>query len=87
MKFMATWSVIPGKNEAVIRKFQEESEPMEGYTQLGRWNEVGTGRGFRLIEADDLVGVTKGILHWQDLLDIKLVPVIDDDETVKALGG
>ena len=71
MKFMATWSTAPENQKAALERFQEGSEPMEGLTQLGRWNEVFTGRGFRLIETDDLVALTKNILYWSDLIEIK----------------
>ena len=42
---------------------------------------------FALIEADDPVAISKFCVYWADLVDIKVVPVIDDGEMAQALGA
>lgn len=87
MTFMVTWSTAPENMKATINRFAEGDNTPEGIKQIGRWHEVGTGRGFRVIEAPDLVTVTKTTLLWSDLMDIEIVPVVNDEELGRALEG
>lgn len=86
MKFMAEWYIKPEHFPAVLERFKEGTEPTDGFKSLGRYHQVGTGRGFRLIETDDPVSITKNNLYWADLIEIKVVPVVEDDQIAKALG-
>ena len=54
---------------------------------MGRWHEMGTGKGYSLLEADDPVALSKYQLAWADLVDLKIVPVVGDEEIAKALGA
>ncbi len=68
------------------RAFQKDGRPApEGTKLLGRWHEMGSGHGFALIEFDDPVAVARGNIEWSDLLDEKIVPVIDDAQLAAAL--
>ena len=58
---------------------------MDGIVQLGRWHIVGTQRGFRLVETDDPVALSKLSIYWSDLIDMQVVPVVDDEQIGKAL--
>ena len=86
MKYMTVWTVSQ-ENDAAARKRFGEPEPTDGIKVLGRWNECGTGKGYTLIETDDVVALSRLNLHWADLVDMKIVPVVDDEEIAKALGG
>ena len=86
MKYMKEWTIPPENFKAVIERFKENAEPFEGIKRLGRWHISGTNRGYELLETDDLVALSKYNLYWSDLSDQKIVPVIDDEEVVKALG-
>ena len=86
MKYMITWVFTPESTMAVRERFKDP-EPMGGVKQLGRWHQVGTNRGFRLIETDDPVALSKLSIYWADLIDMKIVPVVEDDEIVEALSG
>ena len=48
---------------------------------------MGTGKGFSLLEADDPVALSKYQLAWADLVDLKIVPVVGDEEIETALGA
>ena len=86
MKYVITWTFTPENQKAAIKRFEENSEPMDGIKQIARWHIVGTKRGFRVIETDDPVALSKLSIYWADLLDMKVEPVVDDDEIGKALG-
>jgi hypothetical protein len=48
---------------------------------------MGTGDGFALFETDDPAGLASYIMGWADLVDQQIVPVIEDDDVKRALGG
>ena len=87
MKYMVTWHIAPENYKAVIKRFGEAKEPMDGIKDLGRWHETGTGGGVRLVETDDIVALTKLNLYWSDLLELKTTPVLNDEEASRALFG
>ena len=86
MKFMLIYSITPENQLAVLKRQKEDSGPMEGLTILGGWDSVSTGRGFRLIETDDLLALKKFNNHWRDLVVVTTEPVIDQEENRKILG-
>ncbi len=86
MKYMVVWSIAPENIEACIKRFKEaHPKTGPGVKQLGRWHEVGTGKGYTLFEADDLVELSRYTVAWADLVDQKVVPVVEDEEIAKAL--
>ncbi len=86
MKYMVVYSIAPQNVKAAIKRFFE-AEPLEGVKRLGRWHEFGTVKGFDLVETDDPVAITRLNVHWADLVDMKIVPVIGDEDLGKALSG
>ena len=84
MKYMIVWSVAPEQVQASRERWGEK-EPVEAFKIHQRWNELGTGKGFTLIETDDVAALTRYNSYWQDIVDLKIVPVIDDEETRRAL--
>ena len=51
----------------------------------GRWHQMGGGDGFRLIEADDPIALSRYVLAWADLVDGEIYAVVDDSEIAQAL--
>jgi hypothetical protein len=83
---MCVWSVAPENWKASARRLKEaDPKPEQGVRILGRWHEVGTGKGYTLLEVDDLVALSRIAAQWSDLVDQKLAPVVDDDELKRAL--
>jgi hypothetical protein len=81
MKYMSVWSIAPENVEAVLKRFMEaDPKPEGGAKLLGRWNEVGTAKGYALVEADDPLEVTKFFAQWADLVDQKVAPVVEDED-------
>jgi Protein of unknown function (DUF3303) len=81
MKFMSTWTLLPGSVKAAAEQFLAGGggEP-EGVTLLGRWHNVDCSGGFSLYETSNPAGLHLGSAKWADLLEINTVPVIEDGE-------
>lgn len=81
MKFITTWNLLPGSVKDAAEQFLASGggEP-EGVKVLGRWHKVDCSGGFTLNETDNLAALHLGASKWADLLDITIVPVIDDAE-------
>jgi hypothetical protein len=81
MKFMSTYSIIPGTVQELAEKFLAgEAAPTPGVTLLGRWHKADCSGGFSLYETDNAALLHLGAAKWADLLDITIVPVIEDAE-------
>ena len=86
MKFMSVWSIKPENLNAAVERFTTDNpQPSPGVTLIARWHEMGTGKGFALLEVEDQVALAKFMLAWGDLVDQRLVPVMDDAEIAQAL--
>ena len=86
MKYMITFTIRAENAKAAIQRFKETGgSPPAGVTLVGRWHEMGTGRGFALLESDDPVAVSKMLVGWSDLTDQTTVPVVDDAQIAAAL--
>ena len=88
MKFMTTFSIIPeskGRDEA-IRRFRETGGiPPKGVDLLGRWTRADFSGGFALVESDDAKVLTEFALMWSDLIQLSIVPVVDDESLATVL--
>jgi len=86
MKYMSVWTIKPENLKAAVNRFKEANpEPGSGVELVTRWHEVGTGKGFALLEADDPIALSRFMVAWADLVDQKIVPVVDDSEIAQAL--
>jgi hypothetical protein len=81
MKFMQTWTLLPGSVKAAADQFLAGGggEP-EGVKLLGRWHNVDCSGGFSLYESDNAAALHLGAAKWADLLELSLVAVIEDAE-------
>jgi len=88
MKFMTTWSARPGTlREAVSRFLAGRGAPGEGVKLLGRWHSTDLSVGYSLFESDDPAALYKSAAPWADIMDLKSVLVIEDDEAGPALAS
>jgi hypothetical protein len=81
MKFMLTFAIKPevkGRDEAIARFKATGGLPPKGATLIGRWTAADFSGGFDLIESDDVAALTEFALMWSDLMELRLVPVIED---------
>jgi hypothetical protein len=87
MKLMVTWK-IPVENfkQAMQRlKTQTQEKAPAGFKLLGRWHETGTGKGFALVEVEDMTAFTGLLMSWEDLSNQTVVPVVEDEVILKNL--
>ena len=81
MKFMSTWTVLPGTlKEAVHRFLAGQAAPPEGITHLGRWHKADGSGGFVLFETANPVAIYESAALFADVLEIHTVPVVEDAE-------
>jgi hypothetical protein len=87
MKFMLTFTLKQHSRDEAIRRFKGGlGQPPKGVALLGRWTAVDLTVGFVLLESDDVGALTDFALRWSDVIELRLVPVIDDAPLVEVLG-
>ncbi|MCP4206325.1 MAG: DUF3303 domain-containing protein [Shimia sp.] len=88
MKFLSIYKYKPEQaKDANSRYLESGGKPPEGIKIVGRWHDIGGGRGFTVIETDDPVALSKWSTEWDDLLSLEIVPVIDDQEAAAVMGS
>ena len=86
MLYMTKWSIKEENFPAVIERFTtSDPQTPEGVTMLGRWHQMGSGKGFSLFETDDPAALASFVMQWADLVDQEVCAVVEDAEIVKAL--
>ncbi len=88
MKFMLTFTVKPetkGRDEANARFKKTGGQPPKGVKLLGRWIAADFSGGFDLLESDDATALTEFALMWSDLMELRVVPVLEDAEVKEAV--
>jgi hypothetical protein len=56
----------------------------EGLTSLGRWHSPGSVNGWLLVETEDAVALAQHMAEWATMLELKITPVIGDEEATSA---
>jgi hypothetical protein len=87
MKFMTTWSLLPGTVKDAAKQFLAGVPQEDGVTLLGRWHNVDCSGGFSLYETSNPAALHLGAVKWADLLEITTVPVIEDGEAGRNLAA
>ncbi len=86
MKLMLTWIIPPENFKETFKRFKEgRAEPPAGVKILGRWHETGTGKGFMVVEVEDMTAFTGFLMGWSDLSIQTVVPVVEDEDIRKNL--
>lgn len=88
MKFMMTFSWKPdlqARAEAIARFKKTGGLPPKGVKLVGRWTRADFSGGFDLLESDDPKALTEFALMWSDLMELSIVPVVDDSELAEVL--
>lgn len=86
MKFMLTFTIKPeGRDEAIARFKKTGGQPPKGAKLLGRWTAADFSGGFDLLESDDAKALTEFALMWSDLIELRIVPVVEDAELSEIL--
>jgi len=53
---------------------------------VSRWTAADFSSCWGLLEGDDATAITHVALMWSDLLELRLVPVVEDAQLLDALG-
>jgi len=86
MKYMITWNLPHDTYKEAIERFLSTGAPVsDGLKDLGRWHSIDQSIGFHLVETDDPALLLQHTARWKDLLDIRIVPVLDDTATAGAI--
>ena len=86
MKFMSTWTVVPGTLREVVERFLvNQGQPAPGVTLLGRWHAADLSGGFALFETTNVAAFYESAAVWADVLEIHTVPVVEDAEAGPVL--
>ncbi|UXU85458.1 MULTISPECIES: DUF3303 domain-containing protein [unclassified Burkholderia] len=89
MKFMMTfhWAPDTQQRAEAIERFQRTGGlPPDGVRLVGRWTRADLSAGFDLLETDDMKKLTEFAYQWSDLMELDIVPVLDDAELGEVLG-
>jgi Protein of unknown function (DUF3303) len=82
MKFMLTFSWKPdikARDEGIARFKKTGGNPPKGAKLLGRWTRADFNGGFDLLESDDANALAEFALMWSDIMDLTIVPVLEDE--------
>jgi hypothetical protein len=88
MKFMLTFSWKPDtkeRDEGIARFRKTGGQPPAGAKLLGRWTRADFSGGFDLLESEDPQALFEFALMWSDLMEIAIVPVLEDQELSSVL--
>ena len=83
MKFMLTYRLESETRDEAIARFKTTGGRTPKGAQLwGRWTTADLHGGFALLESYDIKALVEFTLDWSDLMDLEIVPLIEDDELV-----
>jgi hypothetical protein len=85
MKYISVWTIRPENMKAARERFLKGDVQIPGFKLVTRWHSTGDGWGVNLIETDDPVALAKYGNYWNDLIDIKTAPAVDDAQAAAAL--
>ena len=90
MKFMVTWRVHDEHRHDALKAFsgmtdEDQRASLGDVKLIGRWHDVVGFTGVAICEADTAEAVSAWLLNWNTIIDIDVVPCLDDEET-RALG-
>jgi len=86
MKFVGTYAVSEDKWLPVLKKWvsmspKERTEAGEGVEIIGRWHDMAARTGVVVFQSDNLAAVQRYAGLWNPYMEIRLVPVVDDEES------
>lgn len=85
MKFMLTYRLASETRDEAITRFKTTGGlTPKGAQLLGRWTTADLHGGFALLESYDIKALVEFTLGWSDLMDLKIVPLIEDDELTEV---
>ena len=72
-------------DERTARFLETGGLPPTGVTMHARWHSLGLDQVFVHVESDDPAAIYRYAAMWADVLEIEVVPVIEDAEAAAVL--
>ncbi len=87
MLFIFSWTHTPAARDVTIKQFMATGGmPPAGIDMLSRHHNLdGTG-GFAICQSTDASALASWALDWNGLIEIKIVPIMDDETISGVLG-
>ena len=88
VRFMLTFCFDPAtkaRDEAIARFKKTGGLPPAGAKLLGRWTASDFSGGYVLLESTDAKALTEFALMWSDVVELRIVPVLEDGELSEVL--
>jgi hypothetical protein len=88
MRFMVTFEWRPDaktRSEGIARFKATGGLPPQGAKLISRWTRADFSGGYVLLESDDPKALTIFAHSWGDLMDLSIVPVVDDETLAEVL--
>lgn len=80
------WTPEMRSQAEAIRRFKEfGGRPPAGVRIVARWIQADFMGGVVVLECDDARSLTEFSLTWSDVMNLKIVPVVEDQELVEVL--
>ena len=71
--------------KAVYSRFKEKGRMApDGLKYIGSWTETNFDRCFQVMECDDPSLFEQWMVHWQDLVEFEIVPIMTSAEAAVA---
>ncbi len=71
---------------AVYQRLRAQGRMMpNGLRYISSWIEVNFHRCFQLMECENLQRFQDWVIHWNDLMDFEIVPVLPSKETIESI--
>ena len=87
MLYQISWSIYPEKKVECNKLFgamtpdDDAKDAGDKVKIVGRWHQLGGGKGVCICETDDDKALASWMQNWQGMCDISVVPVINDEDT------
>jgi len=87
MKFMLNWCIHEDKRQEALKGFSQmtladdKADMGDNIRLIGRWHDIAGFTGVAIFETDDPKAIANWILNWNSILDVTIIPVLDDEET------
>jgi len=82
MLYMVIEHFKEGAVQEIYRRLREKGRMMpDGLKYVSSWIDMGLTVCYQLMETDDTASFPRWIENWDDLMDFKIVPVRDSNET------
>ena len=86
MHFMLTYRFEPKhRNQAIARFKVTAGRTPKGVQLLGRWTTADLSGGFALLQSYDIKALVEFTLGWSDLMELEIVPLIEDNQLNEVL--